>query len=212
MKEAYATAENIDLKAERWLEELKSYSKAGRFPFSPLASALLVIDLQKFFLDESSHAFIPTSKAIIPNIQKLLNIYRKYNYPIIFTQHSLKNQEDPGVMGRWWGDVIKEGEGSSLVLKPFEHEPVIRKNRYSAFHDTELERLLSGAKSVVITGVATHLCCETTAREAFMKDFLVYFVIDATATLNEELHLAALKTLAHGFAIPVLTEDILRGF
>ena len=61
----------------------------------------------------------------------------------------------------------------------------------------------------MICGVMTHLCCETTARDAFMRGFDVYFVMDATATCNEELHLSSLLTLSHGFAVMVETEEVL---
>ncbi|MCP4152595.1 MAG: isochorismatase family protein, partial [bacterium] len=63
---------------------------------------------------------------------------------------------------------------------------------------------------VIITGVMTHLCCETTARSAFVRNFEVYFTIDATATYNREFHKSTLLNLSHGFASPVLTSDILN--
>jgi isochorismate hydrolase len=63
------------------------------------------------------------------------------------------------------------------------------------------ERLVEmGVKEVIVTGVMTNLCCETTAREAFVKGFRVFFSTDATATSDLELHEATLKNLAYGFA------------
>jgi bifunctional isochorismate lyase / aryl carrier protein len=56
----------------------------------------------------------------------------------------------------------------------------------------------------------THLCCETTARSAFMRGFEVFFTMDGTATYNEQLHRASLLTLSHGFALPVLMDELLR--
>jgi isochorismate hydrolase len=58
----------------------------------------------------------------------------------------------------------------------------------------------------------THLCCETTARSAFMRGFEVFFTIDGTATYNEEHHWAALLNLAHGFATPVLVDEVVSAF
>lgn len=91
-----------------------------------------------------------------------------------------------------------------------EHEPLIRKTTYDAFYKTQLEELLRarGANAVVIAGVLTHLCCETTARAAFVRDFEVYVLVDATATYTEELHLAALQTLSHACAVPLLVSDL----
>ena len=217
LKQEYFNQENMGIKAKEWLKKLEGYSKGDRFRFSPESSALLVLDMQNFFLDETSHAFVPSSKAIISNIKKILNVYRKSNYPVIFTRHALKKDEEPGIMGEWWKDVLREDEEGSEIadaLKPLKNEKVIRKSRYSAFYNTVLKDFLRSrnVKSVVVTGVMTNLCCETTARDAFMNDFFVYFVADATATINEELHLSTLKTLSHGFAVPLLTKDVIKGF
>lgn len=217
LKQEYVNQENIGVKAKEWLKKLEGYSKVDRFRFSPESSALLILDMQRFFLDETSHAFVPSSKAIIPNIRKMLDMYRTSNYPVVFTRHALKKDEELGIMGEWWKDVLREDDKHSEIaeeLKPLKHEKVIRKNRYSAFHNSGLKNFLRSrnVKRVVVTGVMTNLCCETTARDAFMNDFFVYFVIDATAAVNEELHLSSLRTLSHGFAVPVLTDDVIKGF
>jgi len=88
-----------------------------------------------------------------------------------------------------------------------------RKEYYSAFFRTDLEDTLRrrGITRVVICGVMTHLCCETTARDAFMSGWEVAMVADGTATLNEELHLSSLRCLVHGFAMPALAEEVLCG-
>lgn len=217
-KEAYVSEKTLESKSQEWLKEITFYAKnRARFKFSPSSSALLVIDMQQYFLNESSHAFIPSSKAIVPNIRKLINTFRSNNLPVIFTRHSLKEDEQPGIMGKWWNDVIKEESVLSEIvpsLSPTSSEVVVRKIRYSPFYGTELKEILRGknVKSVVITGVMTHLCCETTAREAFIRDYEVFFVIDGTATQNEELHLSSLRTLSHGFSIPVTTKEILNEF
>ncbi len=65
------------------------------------------------------------------------------------------------------------------------------------------------AEQLLITGVTTHLCCESTARSAFVRGFAVFIAIDGTATLNRELHVASLRALALGFARPVLGAELL---
>lgn len=79
---------------------------------------------------------------------------------------------------------------------------VTEKSTYSAFRNSGLdERLLEmGVKEVIVSGVMTNLCCETTAREAFVRGFRVFFSTDATATSDMDLHEATLKNLAYGFA------------
>ena len=153
----------------------------------------------------------------MPNITWLVRTYRMHGRPVIFTRHSLDDFENAGIMGLWWGDVIRESNPLAKVthdLKPKEGDFVIRKNRYSAFKNTELDDILRKLEvtNVVITGVLTHLCVETTARDAFMNDFEVRIVVDGTASETEILHLSSLRTLASGFAIPVTADEILSCF
>jgi isochorismate hydrolase len=205
-------------KAVEWADLVLPYVKRHRcIPqvFRSGKSALLIIDMQKFFLESSSHAYLPLAEPIIENVQRLLDAYRSTSNPIAFTRHALCKGESAGTMGRWWGDVVyDEQERSRIItqLAPQASEVVLRKTKYNAFAGTDLESILRkwGTTSVVITGVMTHLCCETTARDAFVRDFDVYFVIDATATKSEDLHIASLKTLADGFAIPVKTDEVIQ--
>jgi isochorismate hydrolase len=117
-------------------------------------------------------------------------------------------------MATWWRELISIENPLSAIISEFDFSRryVLRKNQYDAFYQTNLEEILriKGVTQVVISGVMTHLCCETTARSAFMRGFDVYFLIDGTATYNEEHQLATLLNLSHGFAQPVLTAEITR--
>jgi isochorismate hydrolase len=92
------------------------------------------------------------------------------------------------------------------AISPLETDGILDKNRYSAFWDTGLDESLKSIdiEELIITGVMTNCCCETTAREAFVRDYRVFFVADATATVNDELHIASLKNLSYGFAYVIL--------
>jgi isochorismate hydrolase len=108
-------------------------------------------------------------------------------------------------LGEWWADVIIEGSESSVLLPELRVQPedtIIKKDRYSAFYKTDLEEALraKGIKDLIIGGVMTNLCCETTARDAFVRDFRVFFLVDGTSTAFEDLHLSTLKNLSYGFA------------
>jgi isochorismate hydrolase len=96
------------------------------------------------------------------------------------------------------------------TLSPLPGETVIRKNQYSAFHRTGLADLLreDDVRGVVVAGVMTHLCCETSARDAFMEDLDVTLAVDAMASSCEELHLSALRTLVNGFAVAATAAEI----
>jgi isochorismate hydrolase len=202
--------------AKRLMQELAPYLSSHRSQthrLCPERSALIVIDMQRYFLDKSSHAYLPDSAKILGNVRKLVNAYRARSLPIIYTRHAVAEGEDTGAMGRWWKDVLREGDEMAEILSelmPADSDLVLRKNRYSAFVGTDLEKRLRGLSvtDLVITGVMTHLCCESTARDAFMKDFDVFVVIDGTASETEDLHVSSLKTLTAGFAIPVLAKEV----
>jgi len=199
----------------RLVQPYMSEHRSGRVRFSPKGSALLVIDMQKYFLDRSSHAYVPASKEILKNVRTLIAAYREKSLPVIFTREGILKNEDPGAMGRWWGDMLRIDDEMSEIppsFAPLKAETVIRKSHYSAFVGTDLEKRLrrSGISSIVVTGVLTHLCCESTARDAFMRDFDVFFVVDGTASDTEDLHVSSLRTLTDGFAIPMTAAEVVE--
>jgi isochorismate hydrolase len=213
MKTRYLSIENIDEESLRMLQKLPDHEGRRISRFDPSNSALLVLDMQNYFLDPSSHAYIPSAEAIVPGLRALARAYFEKDLPVIFTQH-LNTPEDAGSMGTWWRDMITVDDPLSAIIHDFDFSNrfVLRKNQYDAFYETSLEEILhkKGITQVVISGVMTHLCCETTARSAFVRGFEVFFVIDGTATYNEDYHMATLLNLAHGFSTPVLTNEVLK--
>jgi len=181
--------------------------------FTPQTSALLVIDMQEYFCNPMSHAYFKDSTAILPNIHQLITIYRQQSLSIIFTRYALLRTEQPGAMGRWWNDVLYDDNVMSHIidaLQPNPQEQVIRKTQYSAFFETDLNQILrkQHVTTIVITGVLTHLCCETTARDAFMRDYDVFFITDATASDTPMLHTASINTLSDGFATITTANEV----
>src|SRR5690606_5669825 len=87
---------------------------------------------------------------------------------------------------------------------------VVTKPRYGAFHGTALELILRGrgVRTVVLTGVSTHVCVETTAREAFVRDYYTVVVSDGTAAYSQEEHEAALKIIDRFFGEVVSIADL----
>jgi bifunctional isochorismate lyase/aryl carrier protein len=212
MKEVYFTSLNIAGKAREMLESVQRFSRPHPFNFIPEASALLLLDFQSYFLDEGSHAYVPSSKAILPGVSALIEAYARRGLPIIQTRH-INTAEDAGLMATWWRDVLVEDHPYSLIDPQLEYRDgiLLKKTRYDAFFETDLDRILKEKRirQLVICGVMTHLCCETTARSAFMRGFEVFFVVDGTATYNEAFHRASLLNLSHGFAHLALVTGIL---
>jgi len=213
-KERYFTAETIQTKSQGLLASVADFrQRHADISFQPSKAALLVLDLQEYFLQEDSHAFVPSAPAILPGIAKLITAFSNLDYPMIATQH-LNTPKDAGMMSKWWRDLINLQAAYSHNITIVNNSKItfINKPQYDAFFYTPLEDILRkrGIRQVVICGVMTHLCCETTARSAFMRGFEVFFTIDGTATYNEQLHRASLLTLSHGFAIPVLIDELLH--
>jgi isochorismate hydrolase len=197
----------MKLDLEKILKELRPY-RERRARIRPEHSALLVIDLQNYF-DQ-------IVQPILRNIQNVIQFCRQKNIPVIFTQHGHADAaSDGGVLGEWWGEVILHGTKEWKFIPEMKIESkdrVLQKKRYSAFFETDLEQFLrsKGIKDLIISGVMTNLCCETTARDAFMRDYRVFFLIDGTATGKEDHHLATLKNLGYGFAYLITCDELIQ--
>jgi isochorismate hydrolase len=171
--------------------------------------------MQRYFLESTSHAYVPSAISILPGIEKLITSFSYIGQPVIFTRH-VNTETDAEMMSRWWGDLISPHSAHSQIVEPLDttNHFVFEKTQYDAFFGTNLNKTLReyGVEQVVVTGVMTHLCCETTARSAFMLGYEVFFPVDGSATYAEAHHYASLLNLSHGFVYPLLVSDIISGF
>jgi isochorismate hydrolase len=188
-------------------------------PLDMSHAALMVIDMQNNFVHPEGSVYLSSSRHIIKRIRRLQDLFHKRNRPVIFTRHQhAPDNSDTGVMDLWWsGSHIYRDTWASEIVDKLEvtgDDITVSKNRYSAFHGTNLREILRqhSVSQLVITGVMTNLCCETTAREAFMNDYLVYFCLDGTTTATEDMHVASIRNLAYGFAYVVTAGEILEQF
>ena len=212
-KEAYFTLSNISERALNWQNDKNLLSRRHEKQlFDPGSAALLILDMQNYFLFPDSHAFIPSAKSIVPGLSELISSFYRYGRPVIFTRHI--SDSSPSTMLEWWKDSIGDDDERSDLTPELDHSRgiIVKKSTYDAFLGTDLAAILraKGVRQVVISGVMTHLCCETTARSAFNRGFSVFFPIDGTATYNDTFHLATLTNLSHGFAVPVRVAQLLE--
>jgi ureidoacrylate peracid hydrolase len=210
----YVTSETLDEKTAEWLDKIAPFNRHP-IELNVKNAALLVVDMQKFFLDPTSPTFTVGGEAILPNVKRLIETFRNARRPVIFTKHAHHpNMMDIGIMGWWWRGMCVEGSVESEIhddIAPEPEEKVILKHRYSAFYNTDLETILRccGIEDIVICGIMTNLCCESTARDAYFRDYRVFFPADGTGATCEEMHLASLLNLAYGFANIVRTGEII---
>lgn len=212
MKEAYFQPDTLQSLSSRWLEKYGRNKKALRQPFKIQEACLLILDMQRYFLDGDSHAWVPSGEEIIPGLKKTAMYFRNAGRPVIATQH-INTAKNARMMGAWWSELILEDHPLVDIDPDLEIQPqeILQKSQYDAFLDSKLESRLreQSVKQVVIGGVMTHLCCETTARAAFGRGFEVFFLVDGTATYNQDYHQATLLNLAHGVAVLTSTNQLM---
>ncbi|KAL8511419.1 hypothetical protein ACS0TY_017995 [Phlomoides rotata] len=176
----------------------------------PKSAALLVIDIQNHFS--------PMARLILPALNSTIDLCRRSSVPIFFTRHCHTYPAASSMLDEWWGgNLIFDGTPDSQLIPDLhrtDSDPIIIKDTYSAFAGTDLEERLKemGVKEVIVTGVMTNLCCETTAREAFVRGYRVFFSTDATTTSSSELHEATLKNMAYGFAYLLDSQKLQNAF
>lgn len=181
------------------LEQIDEYN-THKLVVNPKRAALLVIEMQNVFRNDLNMI----SDKQLDNIKTIIEASEKAGVTIIYVRHNDSAEISKSMVDWWNGDKIEYGSEGWKMIDGFDTtgKIVIDKNQYSAFFQTELHDVLqaNNIEDVIIVGVMTNCCCETTAREAFMYGYRVFFINDATSTVNEELHLAALKNLSFGFA------------
>ena len=213
-KESYFTHANRKEKIDEWQSIIKATKSRKPFELKVDRAALLVLDMQNYFIDRNSHAHIPSAGTIILPINNLISFMHDKGRPIFFTKH-ITSEDPEDLMKKMWKDIIKDEEHISGITTHIDSSKgmVLPKNYYSAFRKTGLNKFLKelGVEQLIISGVMTHLCCETTAREAFMRYFEVFFVINGTATYTEDLHVGTLRAISHGFGVCVTVEEIVSG-
>ncbi len=175
--------------------------------------ALMVIDMQKHFCTKEGRMWVPGAEFLVERLDRLVKVFRAQDRPVFFTRHIDACDKD-NLMLRWWGDALDEDDPLSEILDVFNarESDTIKKTQYDAFLNTNLEQRLKekNIKQIVISGVLTNVCCESTARTAFMRGYEVYFCTDGTATYEKEMHEGTLVNLRYGFAKLMTVEEVVR--
>ena len=167
-----------------------------------MTRALIVIDVQESFRQLPSWSAI-SSPGIASQVSQLAEAARARGDRVVWVLHT-----EPGT-----GTAFDPASGNVRLmdgLVPGPGEPVITKTSHNAFTTTNLQQFLTahGVSELLVCGIRTEQCCETTARVAFDLGYRVTFVIDATATSPIEHRSAApgrsmAEILADPLTLPV---------
>ena len=186
---------------------------------------LMVVDVQNDFCHENG-AFsrlgmdVRSVQQMVPRLLTLIKRTMAVGIPIIY----IRTEHHPWTDSRVWTarNVVKKGAeivpicqsgtwGTEFYkVSPTDKDYVITKHRYSAFYGTELDLILRSKEieSIILTGVSTNVCVETTARDAMMRDYRVILLEDCTATVSEEEHQAALNNVRKYFGMVCTSQEI----
>lgn len=197
----------------------------------PSHAALIVIDMQNDFCAEGGMmdlegADLSAVQAMATRLPEVIGAARSAGALVVFIRNVYSTERNAYLSDVWLEQMLRR-RGDSYTrrdvcapdsweggfyadIRPEPGEPIVTKHRYGAFYNTDLETILRGhcIRTVVLTGVATNACVETTAREAFVRDYYVVLTADGTACYSDEAHEASLRTLDKYFGIVVSVDDV----
>jgi len=181
-------------------------------------TAVLVIDMQNDFgspggMFDRAGIDISGIRQVVPAIARVLATARQVGIPVVHVrmahrpdltdagaldgphrrkhERMLVGETDALIEGTWNTEILPE-------LRPLEGEPVVTKQRYSGFFETELDSVLRrlGARHLVVTGCTTSVCVESTVRDAMFRDYSCLVLEDCVAEpIGPENHEASLRTI-----------------
>ena len=191
----------------------------------PQWACLLVVDVQNDFCSPKGACAqrgenVGAVEAMAPRLIRFIEAARRVSLPIIYvkTTHSEWTDSPSWVYRKSQQKELKtcrEGSwGAEFYdgISPHPHDGVVIKHRYSAFINTDLNTLLKARdiQSVLVTGVATNVCVETTARDATLFDYYVTMVEDCVAAYDAALHESTLENIRRHFGLVASSEEIVK--
>jgi len=194
---------------------------------APRQTALLVIDMQNYFVKPGHQGEIAMAREIVPNINRLAAGLRRHGGHVVWVRNGTNDTRQswsrlheclmtPERVERRLAEMDVDGDGYAYWhlndIRP--EDAQITKTRYSGFiqGSSIIEQYLRdrGIDTLLITGTATNVCCESTARDAMMLNFKVVMVSDALATHTDEEHNASLSAFYGQFGDVQTTDEALQ--
>ena len=207
--------------------KLRRHDVAVFNSLSPHHTAHIVVDLQNGFMAQGQVAETPMARTIVPNVNRISAALRAAGGTVVYTQHTADAEAvrtwsvffeyfcGPERRARMIEAFTPGSHGHSLwpELDVARQDLVVLKRRFSAFvpgssdlHARLQERAID---TLIISGTLSQICCESTARDAMMMNYKVFFVTDACATTTDAEHGGTLSALAPAFCDVRDTQSVL---
>jgi ureidoacrylate peracid hydrolase len=198
----------------------------------PRHAAVIVVDVQNDFCHPQSPLAslgmdMSAAEKAAHRTAELIEAARSAGSMVVFVQYveapytrsemqlELRSRMRPGgdvdgaficELGTWGADFF--------AVAPLPGEPVVVKHRYSAFINTDLDLILrsSGIKTLIMTGVATNVCVESTARDGYQRDYYVVFVDDCSACYNPDRHASTLANMSEVFGVVTSADEVMNAW
>ncbi|HEY3664742.1 MAG TPA: cysteine hydrolase [Polyangiaceae bacterium] len=182
----------------------------------PYNTALLVIDMERDFVDQGSVQETPGGRALIPTINRLATWARTHALPVIFTYEMHRaDGSDYGIELEYDPPHCLEGSAgceiaTGLAVLATDYR-ILGKRRYDAFLGTDLDLLLRSKKieNLICCGVTTHVCVMSTVFTARNLDYRVLLAQDAVAAVSPEHQAAALLCMSDVFAYVTTSSEVM---
>lgn len=184
-----------------------------RWTVSPGDAALLIYDMQTWYVNRYENP-----SRLVGNIKRLKSAADKARVPTVYAvADPVHHVAERGIARDLWGEgirAVKDAQSSGdriyAELAPGEADFLIRKRKYSAFFETGLEALLRrmNRNQIILCGNYANHGCMTTAVDAYMRNFKVFFMADALGAFDAEAHDLALRWVADTCGQISLTEDV----
>ncbi len=193
-------------------------------------TALVVVDMQNYFMAPGQQVEIPMAREIVPNVNRLAQALREAGGRVIWIRtiahaqaaagwsHFHDTLNTPARDARRAAD-LRDGAFGAALWPGLDVRPddlIVTKTRYSALipGSSNLEAVLrgDGITAVLIAGTATNICCESTARDAMLLNFRTTMVSDANAAEHDSEHNATLATFCVTFGDVASCDELIERF
>ncbi|KTT31626.1 isochorismatase [Pseudomonas oryzihabitans] len=192
---------------------------ANKVAWKPVAdrAVLLIHDMQRYFVEFYGDSS-PLIAQVVANIAALRAWADAQGVPVVYTaQPTDQPPADRALLNDMWGPGLTQADPAlqQVVdeLAPKDGDVVLTKWRYSAFHRSNLQDLMTEWRrdQLIVCGVYAHIGCLTTCTDAFMRDIQAFLIGDAVADFSEEEHRMALRYVATRCGSTLSTAQVTGG-